>query len=663
MFSTVLVANRGEIALRVMRTLRRMSIRSVAVYSDADATAPFVKYADIAVHIGPAPAVDSYLRIDRIIEAAERTGAEAIHPGYGFLSENVEFAAACERAGIAFIGPPVSAMEAMADKIRAKQTAVRAGVPVVPGSHNEGMDDAAVAAAIAAIGFPALLKPSAGGGGKGMRVITENDDIAEQIAAARREARASFGDDSLLVERFVTTPRHIEVQILADTHGTVLHLGERECSLQRRHQKVVEEAPSPLLDAATREAICSSAVRLAAAVGYVGAGTVEYVVPSANPGEFAFLEMNTRLQVEHPVTELVTGVDLVEQQIRIAAGEPLALAQSDITLRGHAVEARVYAEDPERGFLPTGGTILHWATPDDVRVDSGIETGSQIGSSYDPMLAKVIAWAPDRTEALARLGTALGQSVCLGVTTNISFVRQVLAEPAVVAGDIDTGLLGRLEITAPDLTDAITAAVLTAQVHHLDTAGGVWRGAWRVAGSASTRWTVTTSGSTADVTISGDPTACTVTVGDDVRPVHWIANGDGAALTTGELTVDVVTTIVHAPGQGQDTHTIWTHTAATGGRMHTVAHPRDLRVRGGQDAGHGAGPWVARSPMPGAVVTVATVGQEVAAGEPVVAVEAMKMEHALRAPAAGVVLEVRVAVGQQVRLDEELVVVEIRESE
>ncbi len=429
-FDTVLVANRGEIAVRVMRTLRRMGIRSVAVFSDADAQARHVAEADAAVHIGPAAARHSYLDIEAVVRAARRTGAQAVHPGYGFLSENPEFAAALADAGIVFIGPPAAAIRTMGDKIAARAAVSAFGVPVVPGISRPGLTDADLIDGAAQVGFPVLVKPSAGGGGKGMRVVHDPADLPAALAAARREAAAAFGDDTLFLERFVLNPRHIEVQVLADQHGNVIHLGERECSLQRRHQKVIEEAPSPLLDAATRERIGSAACDTARSVDYTGAGTVEFIVSADRPDEFFFMEMNTRLQVEHPVTEMVTGVDLVEQQIRIAAGEKLAIAQDDVTLSGHAVEARIYAEDPAAGFLPTGGTVLHVAEPDHpgVRVDSGLFDGTVVGSDYDPMLAKVIAHGPDRATALRTLDRALADTAILGLTTNIEFLRFLLAD-------------------------------------------------------------------------------------------------------------------------------------------------------------------------------------------------------------------------------------------
>ena len=447
MFDTVLVANRGEIAVRVIRTLREMGIRSVAVYSDADAGARHVADAlaagGVAVRIGPAPARQSYLNIDAVIGAARRTGAQAVHPGYGFLAENPDFAAAAEAAGIVFIGPPVAAIRTMGDKITAKRTVEAFGVPVVPGLARPGLTDAELIAAAPEIGYPVLVKPSAGGGGKGMRVVERAADLAAAIAGARREAAAAFGDDTLFLERYVLRPRHIEVQVLADRYGNIVHLGERECSLQRRHQKVIEEAPSPLLDAPTRARIGAAACDTARSVDYIGAGTVEFIVSADRPGEFFFMEMNTRLQVEHPVTEMITGVDLVEWQVRIAAGEKLPVVQDEITPRGHAIEARVYAEDPATGFLPTGGEVLELVEPAHARIDSGLAKGTVVGSEYDPMLAKVITHAGDRATALRALDRALAGTAVLGVVTNIEFLRFLLADPDVAAGRLDTGLLDR----------------------------------------------------------------------------------------------------------------------------------------------------------------------------------------------------------------------------
>ncbi|MET0699741.1 MAG: biotin carboxylase N-terminal domain-containing protein, partial [Mycobacterium sp.] len=444
-FDTVLVANRGEIAVRVIRTLRAMGIRSVAVYSEADAGARHVAEADTAVLIGPAPARDSYLNIAAVVGAAVRTGADAVHPGYGFLSENADFAAALSAAGIVFIGPPVNAIATMGDKITAKKTVSQFGVPVVPGIARPGLTDDELIAAAVDIGYPVLVKPSAGGGGKGMRLVEDAADLGAALVSARRESAAAFGDDTLFLERFVLRPRHIEVQVLADNYGNVVHLGERECSLQRRHQKVIEEAPSALLDETTRARIGAAACDTARSVDYTGAGTVEFIVSADAPDEFFFMEMNTRLQVEHPVTEMVTGWDLVEWQVRIAAGEKLAVPQQDIVMNGHAIEARVYAEDPARGFLPTGGHVLALAEPtgEGVRVDSGLVAGTDVGTDYDPMLAKVIAYGADRSAALRGLDRALAGTAVLGVVTNIEFLRFLLSDPDVVAGRLDTGLLDR----------------------------------------------------------------------------------------------------------------------------------------------------------------------------------------------------------------------------
>ena len=442
-FDTVLVANRGEIAVRVIRTLRAMGIRSVAVYSDADASARHVAEADVAVRLGPAPARQSYLDIAAVVGAAVRTGAQAVHPGYGFLSENADFAAALNRAGIVFIGPPAHAIATMGDKIAAKAAVSAFGVPVVPGCSRPGLTDQELIDGARDVGYPVLVKPSAGGGGKGMRMVERPADLPAALVSARRESAAAFGDDTLFLERFVLVPRHIEVQVLADGHGNVIHLGERECSLQRRHQKVVEEAPSPLLDPVTRSRIGAAACDTARSVDYVGAGTVEFIVSAKAPDEFFFMEMNTRLQVEHPVTELVTGVDLVELQVRIAAGERLAIAQDDVTMTGHAIEARLYAEDPARDFLPTGGVVLDVVEPRSVRIDSGIRAGTVVGSDYDPMLAKVIAHAADRPAALAALDRALAETAVLGVVTNVDFLRFLIADPEVAQGLLDTGLLDR----------------------------------------------------------------------------------------------------------------------------------------------------------------------------------------------------------------------------
>jgi acetyl-CoA/propionyl-CoA carboxylase biotin carboxyl carrier protein len=650
-FDTVLVANRGEIAVRVIATLRRLGVRSVAVFSDADAGARHVREADVAVRLGPAPAAQSYLSIERLLDAAARTGAQAVHPGYGFLSENTAFAQACADAGLVFVGPPAKAVEVMGDKIRAKQTVSAAGVPVVPGRTDLGMTDADLVAAAAEVGYPVLVKPSAGGGGKGMRLVTAEGDLGAALVSARREAAASFGDDTLFLERFVSGPRHVEVQVLADTHGTVLHLGERECSLQRRHQKIVEEAPSPLLTPEQRARYGALACEVARAVDYTGAGTVEFIVAGSTPDEPFFMEMNTRLQVEHPVTELVTGVDLVEQQLRVAAGEPLAFGQDDVVLRGHAVEARLYAEDPARGFLPTGGTARVLAEPagPGVRVDSGLLEGQVVGTSYDPMLAKVVAHGPDRAAALSRLDRALASTVVLGVGTNTGFLRALLADPDVRAGRLDTGLVEREldRLTTAGVPVEAYAAFALSRLAALRPAGPVvdpwdvpsgWRPggrraplSWDLAGPDGERLTVTLTGGTR------------LRVGDGEE--HEVAAdvGDSGLL----LTVDGRTLTARTAAEGATT---WVH---VDGGTHALAELPPARLH----AGAASADRTVRSPLPGTVVAVhVSTGAEVAADAPLVVVEAMKMEHTLTAPAAGTV-DLSVRVGDQVALDQELAVV------
>ncbi|MBW9093907.1 ATP-grasp domain-containing protein [Microbacterium jejuense] len=650
MFDTVLVANRGEIARRVIRTLRRLGIRSVAVYSDADASAPHVREADVAVRIGPAAAAHSYLDIDAVVAAAVETGAQAVHPGYGFLSENVAFARACAAAGIVFIGPGERALEVMGDKIRAKDHVGGHGVPTVPGFSAAGMTDADIAASAEATGYPLLVKPSAGGGGKGMQVVRSAAELPDALTTARRVAAAAFGDDTLLLERLIERPRHIEVQVLADAHGGVIHLGERECTLQRRHQKVVEEAPSPVVDAATRERLGAAACAAAASVDYRGAGTVEFLVAADRPDEFFFIEMNTRLQVEHPVTELVTGIDLVEQQLRIAAAEPLSIAQSDVRLAGHAIEARVYAESPERGFLPATGEVLVWRAAEGVRTDGAVETGSTVTADYDPMIAKVIAHAPDRTAALQRLDAALADTVVLGVDTNIGFLRTLLADDGVRGGDMDTGLIERLPpYTAPEppaaalaaaarvVTDR-DAATAAARPSH---ASGLWsaRSGWRAGGPAAP---VTAAFESGDGRI-------VVAAAAEPGPIVSVGARRGSARTVGRALSDGVVAATADDG------ILWVH--ADG--VTTALRPLSRRAaaelrRAARERGAAASDPELRAPMPGAVVAVHVAdGATVAAGERIATIEAMKMEHPVTAPHAGTV-RVDVAVGDQVRRDQVL---------
>ncbi|KOV94426.1 acetyl-COA carboxylase [Streptomyces sp. NRRL B-3648] len=625
-----MVANRGEIAVRVIRTLRSLGVRSVAVFSDADADARHVREADTAVRIGPAPAAESYLSVERLLEAAARTGAQAVHPGYGFLAENAGFARACEEAGLVFIGPPADAIALMGDKIRAKETVKAAGVPVVPGGR-----DPELAAAARELGAPVLLKPSAGGGGKGMRLVRDLSVLEEEIAAARREARASFGDDTLLVERWVDRPRHIEIQVLADGHGNVVHLGERECSLQRRHQKIIEEAPSVLLDEETRAAMGAAAVQAARSCGYRGAGTVEFIVPGGDPSSYYFMEMNTRLQVEHPVTELVTGLDLVEWQLRVAAGERLGFAQEDLRLTGHAVEARICAEDPARGFLPSGGTVLLLDEPqgDGVRTDSGLSEGTEVGSLYDPMLSKVIAYGPDRPTALRRLRAALAETVTLGVQTNAGFLRRLLAHPAVVAGELDTGLVERVvdELVPAEVPEEVYEAAAAVRLAALQPRAEGWTdpfsvpSGWRLGGTPK-------------------PPSFPLRVQEPVthtpRGVHTVT-GDRVSVT-----LDGVRHTFRRAGD-------WL------GRDGDAWHVRDHDpVAASLNRSAHAGADSLTAPMPGTVTVVkVAVGDEVAAGQSLLVVEAMKMEHVISAPHDGTVAELDVTPGTTVAMDQVLAVI------
>ena len=622
-FGSVLIANRGEIAVRVIRTLRRLGIRSVAIYTDADAGAPFPRLADVALRVG------SYLDVDEVADAATSAHVDAVHPGYGFLSEAAPFARALAARGITFIGPGVHALEVMGDKIAAKEAVAARGVPTVPGSDGSGLDgsgldDAALEAAAERVGFPLLIKPSAGGGGKGMQVVRDASELAAGLASARRVAAAAFGDDTLLLERLLDTPRHIEVQILADHAGTVLHLGERECSLQRRHQKVVEEAPSALLSAhpdgpAIRARLGEAACEVARSVGYEGAGTVEFLVADAAPDEFFFIEMNTRLQVEHPVTEQITGIDLVEQQLRIAAGEPLAFAQEDVRLEGHAIEARIYAESPSRGFLPATGTVLALHEPEGPgwRVDSGIAEGSVVGAGYDPMLAKAIGTGATRAEALDRLDALLAGTVVLGVETNVDELRAVLADPAVRAGRLDTGLLDRRGTPAapePDEGDlAVAAALLDAW---RDRGSGPWcRDGWR-AGRAGT---------------------------DDAAPASpAVLDLGGHAYRVGDETVVAA----------REASSLWLR--RNGRTLELPAPSRGERIAAmlaGIERASGPTSPELRAQMPGTVVVAVADGTRVETGDVVVSVEAMKMEHPLVAPIPGVV-RIQVAVGDPVRRDQ-----------
>ncbi len=659
---SVLVANRGEIVVRVSRTLGSLGIRSIAIYAPEDASSPHTRVVDVAV------AVDNYLDVDSIVAAAKAEGADAVHPGYGFLSEDPAFARAVLAAGLAWVGPPPDVIEAMGDKIRAKETVAAAGVPVVPGAGRRGMDDAALCAAALAVGLPVLVKPAAGGGGKGIQRVRTADDLLPAIATARREAIGAFGDGTLLVERWVERPRHVEVQVFADTLGNIVHLGERECSLQRRHQKIVEESPSPLLDDDTRRAMAGRAVDAARACGYVGAGTVEFVVPGDRPDEHFFVEMNTRLQVEHPVTEAVTGVDLVEWQLRVAAGEALPLAQAALVHRGHAVEARVYAEDPVRGFLPSSGTAILVAEPEGarhVRVDSALAPGTRVGTRYDPLLAKVVALGTTRVEAFERLRAALGETAVLGLTTNVGYLTRLVAHADVLAGRLDTGLVDRTrdELAAPAEVDTRDAAIVATccVATALEPAGAVvdpWDvpDGWSVAGPRE--WTVAFR-LEAGLASASVPVAVRATVRGRVRDGAVVRVGVGAEQAVVALPVDAATLAVTIDGVTTRWRTamadddVWVSRCGDAWRF-----VRDGAARGdGRGMPGASGPVT--SPMPGVVAAVhVTVGDTVHAGQALVAVEAMKTEHAVVASADGVVAALLVRPGQSVGTDQPLVRVE-----
>ncbi|MFF5792463.1 acetyl/propionyl/methylcrotonyl-CoA carboxylase subunit alpha [Paeniglutamicibacter sp. NPDC012692] len=657
LFDTVLVANRGEIAVRVIRTLKRMGIRSVAIYSDADAGALHVREADVAVRVGASPAAESYLDTEAVIEACRRSGAQAVHPGYGFLSENIEFARALKNAGIVFIGPGIDALLLMGDKIRSKNHVSAHDVPVTPGIAEPELSDEELIDAAAEIGFPVLIKPSAGGGGKGMVVVDSPDELPAALTSARRTALSSFGDDTLFLERLVRAPRHIEVQILADTHGNTVHLGERECSLQRRHQKVIEEAPSPLLEHQAdgeriRAEIGAAAVAAAESVNYVGAGTVEFLVSDEAPGEFFFMEMNTRLQVEHPVTEEVVRIrggriDLVEAQVRIAAGQPLGFTQEDVTLQGHAIEARVYAEDPARDFMPSTGTLLRVEEPagEHVRVDSCLLEGYAVSPHYDPMLAKVIAWAPDRGEALGRLDGALARTVVLGVLTNIEYLRLLLNDPDVRAGHLDTTLIERkmpgMAFHAVNDSELVLAAGLA--LNRNPGTGGTWRArdSWRLGGPAPTRSVLEVDGELRVLHSTPGQSGRTFTVGDESFEFTPLGNDDFA--------IDGIRQRV-AAAFGEDS-TLWLSRDGWVSCLRVIGREEELdRTLSALQVKQGDKSPDVKSPMPGTVIAVGVVdGQQVREGDVLVTIEAMKMEHPMRSPGDGTVRIGHLRVGDLVK--------------
>ncbi|MGF6603466.1 3-methylcrotonyl-CoA carboxylase alpha subunit [Paraburkholderia sp. GAS448] len=668
MFNKILIANRGEIACRVAATCKRLGIASVAVYSDADANAKHVAACDEAVHIGGSTATESYLRIERIIEAALATGAQAVHPGYGFLSENEDFAHACEKAGIVFIGPPVEAIAAMGSKAAAKALMHAAAVPLVPGYHGDDQDAALLQREADRIGYPVLLKASAGGGGKGMRVVERSEDFAAALASCKREAASSFGNDRVLIEKYLTRPRHVEVQVFADRHGGAVWLFDRDCSVQRRHQKVLEEAPAPGLTGELRREMGEAAVAAARAVNYVGAGTVEFIMTG---GAFYFMEMNTRLQVEHPVTEMVTGQDLVEWQLRVAADEPLPLTQSELRIDGHAIEARIYAEHPARGFLPSTGTLKHLRMPAGVefslgdmglrapvRIDSGVREGDTITPFYDPMIAKLIVHGATRDEALARMSRALRRCEVVGPHTNVEFLQRIVASEPFSTADLDTGLIERhYDALFAPVQKPFKEALALACGALLTREGGTAHGAspwdalshWRLnSGYTQTlAWRDIDSETAFAVTFAREGAAQTLEyAGQRDAFTWWSAQGAhefGATIgdthVTGRVFID-----------GDTFHVFCGGAALAFEWQNLLAHAAD--------AEHGEGRLTA--PMPGKVIAVLVEpGTVVEKGTPLIVMEAMKMEHTIGAPAAGKVAEVLYAVGDQVADGAQLLVMEV----
>jgi 3-methylcrotonyl-CoA carboxylase alpha subunit len=670
MFSKILIANRGEIACRVTATARRLGVRTVAVYSDADAGARHVAVCDEAVRLGPAPARDSYLRGDLILAAARATGSEAVHPGYGFLSENEDFAAACAGSGLMFIGPPPAAIRAMGSKSAAKALMAAAGVPLVPGYHGAEQNVRFLHAQADALGYPLLIKASAGGGGKGMRVVERSADFATALASCQREAAASFGDERVLLERYLTRPRHIEIQVFADRHGNVLHLFERDCSVQRRHQKVLEEAPAPGMSSERRAAMGAAAVAAARAVGYVGAGTVEFIVDGAAGAEgaeradsrFYFMEMNTRLQVEHPVTEMITGHDLVEWQLRVASGEPLPVAPDALAIRGHAIEARIYAENPDKGFLPSIGTLKNLALPaavefrrnaDDngfhdpapVRIDGGVRQGDAINAHYDPLIAKLIVWGEDRAQALARLAAALADTHIVGVTNNVDFLTRLVQEGSFARAELDTGLIARTHerlfapAAAPSAEQlaAACARLVADEAAAADRDPDPWsaRGGWRLNTCYRREFAWRSDAGTQTVALEYAREGLRFTHDQAQSPLSIATAQDSRLrLRLGDrgLSADVVR-------DGDELH-VFMH-----GR-HRVLTLVDPMAHAAEADSGGSG---LAAPMPGKVIAVhATKGARVAKGAALLVMEAMKMEHTIVAPADGVVVEMLYGVGDQV---------------
>jgi 3-methylcrotonyl-CoA carboxylase alpha subunit len=653
MFNKILIANRGEIACRVIKTARRLGIKTVAVYSEADAGARHVRMADEAVFIGAAAARESYLVIDKIIAAAKQTGAQAIHPGYGFLSENEDFCHACDEAGIVFIGPPVSAIHAMGSKSEAKKLMEKAGVPLTPGYHGDHQEPGFLNVQADAIGYPVLIKAAAGGGGKGMRLVEKSEDFLDALASCKREAASSFGSDHVLVEKYLTRPRHIEIQVFGDTFGNVVYLFERDCSVQRRHQKVLEEAPAPGMTLERRAAMGKAAVDAARAVGYVGAGTVEFI--ANQDGTFYFMEMNTRLQVEHPVTEMITGLDLVEWQLRVASGEPLPLAQEQLAINGHALEARIYAEDPAKGFLPSTGKLTHLATPEEgmhVRVDTGVEEGDEISPFYDPMIAKLIVWDVNRDRALARMLQALAEYRVVGVANNIEFLSRLTACPAFANADLDTGLIERekdylfpedggatreawLSVALAELLREKERAALAAARHPEPASPWHLRDGWRVNADATRSLIFRLGDEQKTLSIENLGNAFRIVVDGVASSVSGSINPRGLLRAEFDGLRTTATVVVagerrHVFGQGR----AWQFAAV------------DPLHHSGEGGGAEGG---LLAPMPGKVIAlIAAEGAMVEKGAPLLILEAMKMEHTITAPAAGTVKGFFYAVGDQV---------------
>ena len=671
-FTKILIANRGEIACRIARTAQRLGVRTVAVYSDADAKALHVAACDEAYRLGPAPPRESYLNGEAILAIAKRAGVQAIHPGYGFLSENEAFAQACADAGVVFIGPPPQAIAAMGFKSAAKSIMGRAGVPVVPGYHGDDQDAALLAREAARIGFPVLIKATAGGGGKGMKIANGAAEFAAALASAQREAKASFGDERVLVERYLRTPRHIEIQVFADARGNAVHLFERDCSVQRRHQKVLEEAPAPGMDEARRHAMGDAAVAAARAIGYVGAGTVEFI--AEQDGSFYFMEMNTRLQVEHPVTEMITGLDLVEWQLRVAAGEPLPRMQQSLAITGHAIEARVYAEDPQRGFLPSIGRIAHWRMPREtprVRVDTGFREGDDVTPYYDPMLAKVIAWGEDRERARSQLALALRECEVTGVATNIALLERIVSHAAFASGRLHTGLIDahRDELLAAPGAAPADALIAAALAEHAALEASC-RGAAAASADPHSPWQATdawwSGTATHRLTFEFDDAAGTHVVTLAPRAERWFAvAGDGFAADVRAEPRDDGWWIEQRAARGHATgaHTALVRVVRDGDIRHVFGPGirarlalRDLLAHAGDDVEHGGH---LAAPMSGTVVAVMVkAGDNVEKGAALVVLEAMKMEHTIVAPAAGRVAAVHFVAGDRVTEGADLVELE-----